>query len=165
MKGKPPRSIYLVGMACSIVGGFELSFCVLSTVLFLVVHRFVPLGDGKVTLDPSFGAPGYAVFEVAALLSAWVLTLLLIWAGNGLVRMRREGRRAAVWFAVAGFSRAVVVLGYTLAALLPAHQAHGADAPEIVKLIVPPVFDTIFAVVVGVVVTRPAALAAWDELR
>jgi hypothetical protein len=105
------------------------------------------------------------VFEVVALLSAWVVTLLLIWAGNGLVRMRREGRRAAVWFAVAGFGRALVVLVYTLAALLPAHLANGADAREIVKLLVPPVFDTIFAVVVGVVVTRPAALAAWKGLE
>jgi len=67
-------------------------------------------------------APGLHVYEVAAHVMGWVLSVAMIVSGLGLLKMQRWARGLAIVYAILSLLHKIVVAVYTLAFLNPAAQ-------------------------------------------
>lgn len=137
-----PPVVFTLGLLHLLLGGLGLLVCLYRTVTFfagpLLAARFLTPEQQErqaaVVQILHAQAPAFAVYQVIADLALpWLLTVLLLTAGVGLLRLRPAGWRLSIAYALLSIGHKLGTAVYTLLFLLPVYQAPlhtlGIDQP------------------------------------
>jgi hypothetical protein len=116
---------------------------------------------------------------VVRLAVPWVLTLMLLVSGVGLLRLSNWGRILAIFYAVFSLLHKMVMGVYTIAFLLPFYTdifatmvdprridvSVAAETPAIISLVVTPFLLTLYPIAVLLLVNRTAVVEALQAPR